>query len=148
MFQFKININKIEGQGDGRLGGCGVHFTPRMHQEYIFSCRRSHRAPVERWQESLVLRKKYISKFCLSDSEVANLWQSEWRKNQTTMYPHSSNLAWKIPWPEEPGRLQSLGLQRVRHDWAIITPMHPGQGWKSTGCAVVGSCSVKMGEKS
>ena len=28
----------------------------------------------------------------------------------------SSTLAWKIPWTEEPGRLQSMGLQRVRHD--------------------------------
>ena len=31
---------------------------------------------------------------------------------------HSSILAWKIPWIEEPGRLQSIGQQRVRHDWA------------------------------
>ena len=29
---------------------------------------------------------------------------------------HSSTLAWKIPWTEEPGRLQSMGSQRVRHD--------------------------------
>ena len=33
------------------------------------------------------------------------------------MVPHSSTLAWKIPWMEEPGRLQSLGSLRVRHDW-------------------------------
>ena len=33
------------------------------------------------------------------------------------MVPHSSTLAWKIPWTEEPGRLQSLGLLRVGHDW-------------------------------
>ena len=31
---------------------------------------------------------------------------------------HSSTLAWKIPWTEEPGRLQSMGLLRVRYDWA------------------------------
>ena len=31
---------------------------------------------------------------------------------------HSSVLAWKIPWTEEPGRLQSKGFQRVRHDWS------------------------------
>ena len=31
------------------------------------------------------------------------------------MATHSSILAWKIPWTEEPGRLQSIGLQRVRH---------------------------------
>ena len=31
---------------------------------------------------------------------------------------HSSTIAWKIPWTEEPGRLQSMGSQRVVHDWA------------------------------
>ena len=31
------------------------------------------------------------------------------------MATHSSTLAWKIPWAEEPGRLQSMGLQRIRH---------------------------------
>ena len=34
------------------------------------------------------------------------------------MATHSSPLAWKIPWTEEPGRLQSMGLLRVGHDWA------------------------------
>ena len=38
------------------------------------------------------------------------------------MAPHSSTLAWKIPWIEEPGRLQSMGSWRVRHDWA--TSLH------------------------
>ena len=39
------------------------------------------------------------------------------------MATHSSILAWKIPWTEEPGGLQSMGLQRVGHDWAC-THMH------------------------
>ena len=34
------------------------------------------------------------------------------------MATHSSTLVWKIPWTEEPGRLQSMGSQRVGHDWA------------------------------
>ena len=34
------------------------------------------------------------------------------------MTPHSSTPAWKIPWTEEPGRLQSIGSLRVGHDWA------------------------------
>ena len=34
------------------------------------------------------------------------------------MAPHSSTLAWKIPWTEEPGGLQSMGSRRVRHNWA------------------------------
>ena len=36
---------------------------------------------------------------------------------EKVMAPHSSTLAWKIPWTEEPGRLQSVGLLRVGHDW-------------------------------
>ena len=38
------------------------------------------------------------------------------------MATHSNTLAWKIPWTEEPGRLQSMGSQRVGHDWA--TSLH------------------------
>ena len=38
------------------------------------------------------------------------------------MVTHSSILAWKIPWTEKPGRLQSMGSQRVGHDWA--TSLH------------------------
>ena len=37
---------------------------------------------------------------------------------EKVMAPHSSTLAWKIPWTEEPGRLQSMGSWRVGHDWA------------------------------
>ena len=35
-----------------------------------------------------------------------------------SMALHSSTLAWEIPWMEEPGRLQSMGSQRIGHDWA------------------------------
>ena len=40
-------------------------------------------------------------------------WEDLLEKKMAT---HSSVLAWKIPWSEEPGRLQSMGLQRVGHD--------------------------------
>ena len=36
--------------------------------------------------------------------------------SEKAMAPHSSTLAWKIPWMEETGRLQSMGSLRVRHD--------------------------------
>ena len=36
--------------------------------------------------------------------------------SEKAMAPHSSTLAWKIPWVEEPGRLQSMGSLRVGHD--------------------------------
>ena len=37
---------------------------------------------------------------------------------EKAMAPHSCTLAWKIPWMEEPGTLQSMGSRRVRHNWA------------------------------
>ena len=40
------------------------------------------------------------------------------RSQEKEMATHSSILVWEIPWTEEPGRLQSMGLQRDRHDWA------------------------------
>ena len=46
-------------------------------------------------------------------------WEDPLEKEMAT---HSSTLAWKIPWTEKPGRLQSMGSQRVRHDWA--TSLH------------------------
>ena len=52
------------------------------------------------------------------------------------MAPHSSTLAWKIPWTEEPGGLQSIGSRRVRHDWAtsrsLFTFMHWRRKWQPT----------------
>ena len=52
------------------------------------------------------------------------------------MTTHSSTLAWKIPWTEEPAGLQSMGLLRVRHDWAtslsLFTFTHWRRKWQST----------------
>ena len=46
------------------------------------------------------------------------------------MAAHSNILAWKIPWTEEPGGLQSMGLQRVGHDWAHMQNFHaPKKKW-------------------
>ena len=44
--------------------------------------------------------------------------------------PHSSALAWKIPWAEEPGRLQSMGSLRVGHDWATSLSLFPFMHWR------------------
>ena len=58
------------------------------------------------------------------------------------MAPHSSTLAWKIPWMEEPGRLQSMGYQRVRHDRAtslsLFTFMHWIRKWQPTPVFLLG----------
>ena len=43
---------------------------------------------------------------------------------EKAMAPHSSTLAWKIPWTEEPGGLRSIGLLRVRHDFTFTFHFH------------------------
>ena len=56
--------------------------------------------------------------------------------SEKAMAPHSSTLDWRIPWTEEPGRLQSMGLLRVGHDWAtslsLFTFMHWRRKWQPT----------------
>ena len=55
---------------------------------------------------------------------------------EEAMAPHSSTLAWKIPWTAEPGKLQSMGSRRVWHDWAtslsLFTFMHWRRKWQPT----------------
>ena len=46
-----------------------------------------------------------------------DFWFSLDLVSEKAMAPNSSTLAWKIPWKEEPGRLQTMGLRRVGHDW-------------------------------
>ena len=63
------------------------------------------------------------------------------------MATHSSILAWGIPWTEEPGGLQPIGLQRIRHDREVAGRSQPyprpgpvamRSNWKSGGCAGTG----------
>ena len=55
---------------------------------------------------------------------------------EKAMAPYSSTLAWKIPWTEEPGRLQSMGSWRVGHNWvtslSLFTFMHWRRKWPPT----------------
>ena len=50
--------------------------------------------------------------------------------SEKAMAPHSSTLAWKIPWMEEPGRLQSMGSLGVRHDWPTSLPLFTFMNWR------------------
>ena len=69
--------------------------------------------------------------------------------SEKAMAPHSSTLAWKIPWMEEPGRLQSMGLLRVRHDWAtslsLFTFMHWRREWQPTSVFLPGESQGRWG---
>ena len=58
---------------------------------------------------------------------------------EKAMAPDSNTLAWKIPWTEEPGGLQSMGSLGVRHDWetslSLFTFMHWRRKWQLTQCS-------------
>ena len=49
---------------------------------------------------------------------------------EKAMATHSSTLAWKIPWTEEPGRLKSMGSRRVGHDWATSVSLFTFMLWR------------------
>ena len=63
-------------------------------------------------------------------------WQCPTPCVENAMAPHSSTLAWKIPWTEEPGRLKSMESLRVGHDWetslSLFTFTHWRRKWQPT----------------
>ena len=68
-----------------------------------------------------VLLSTYVAQMVkhLSTMREIRVWALGWEDPlEKEMAIHSSTIAWKIPWTEEPGRLQSMRSQRVRHDWA------------------------------
>ena len=73
------------------------------------------------WAVDLNSGLKMFSKVCCPEKAIAT---------------HSSTLAWRIPWTEEPGGLQSMGSLRVGHDWAtsvwLFTFMHWRRKWQPT----------------
>ena len=72
------------------------------------------------WASLVAQRLKHLPG--MQETWVRSLGQEDSLEKE--MAPHSSTLAWRIPWREEPGRLQSMGSQRVRHDWATSLHFH------------------------
>ena len=78
-------------------------------------------------------RNKLLDDYEQIALRITGTYKESWEK---AMAPHSSTLAWKIPWAEEPGGLQSMGSLRVGHDWAtslsLFTFMHWRRKWQPT----------------
>ena len=69
--------------------------------------------------------------------QETQIWSLGWDDPlEKAMATHSSTLAWKIPWAEEPGRLQSMGSLGVRHNWttslSLFTFTHWRRKWQPT----------------
>ena len=74
-------------------------------------------------EEGLTWRSRHRAKVCLGGN-----WVCQEERQLGPSFAAYGNplqfLAWKIPWTEEPGGLQSMGSQRVRHDWACMHACH------------------------
>ena len=104
-----------------------------MHRIMYLTCKPNHNKPL----------LKQISGSSLSRQKLIF---SSWEK---AMAPYSSTLAWKIPWMEEHGRLQSMGLLRVGHDWetsfSLFTFMHWRRKWQPTPVGLLSMRSHRVG---
>ena len=111
---YLIPLNCILNDGNGKFYVC---FTP-MKMKNIYICSATRYA-ILFWLLNITLCYNHFS-MPLYDIRA--------------MAPHSSTLAWKIPWMEEPGRLQSMGSLRVGHNWAtslsLFTFMHWRRKWQ------------------
>ena len=106
-----------------------------------------------KWNSYLMARQENLNKIflclfgpppspflCTMHSYIGIPWWLRWERvclqwGRTTFNPwvrkmatHASILVWKIPWTEEPGRLQYMGLQRVGHNWRDFTSLHASTG--------------------
>ena len=75
-----------------------------------------------------LINTRFHTKISQCQKECNNLLCSQ--SLEKAMAPHSSTLAWKIPWREEPGGLQPLGSRRVRHDWATSLSLFTFMLWR------------------
>ena len=82
------------------------------------------------------------------------VWSLGWKDPlEKEMATHSSPLAWRIPWTEEPGGLQSTGSQRVGHDWvtslthsaSVVSAFAIGKVHGKTPFYIRNSCTVHFG---
>ena len=90
----------------GRLQSMG---SPRVTHDYT-------------WLRASLVAQTVKRLSAMQETRVRSLsWEDPLEKE---MAIHSSILAWKIPWTAEPGRLPSMGSQRVGHDWATSLSLH------------------------
>ena len=121
-----MNLGKLrDGEGQGGLARC----SPWGHKEsdmteWLNNSTTGNPDSNSPWKSPL------RSRDCWDGMEPPRL------QTEKAMASYSSTLAWKIPWMEEPGRLQSVGSLGVGHNWAtslsLFTFMHWRRKWQPT----------------
>ena len=110
------------GEGNGNPLQCSCLENPRgggawWADVYRVTQSRTRLKWLSYWRSRASLVAQMVKRLsAMQETRVQSLgWEDPLEKE---MAAHSSILAWKIPWIMEPGRLLSMGLQRLRHDWA------------------------------
>ena len=108
------------------------------NSSFFLSHHRKNHNNTDHFKKSFLCTKCWFLG-CFDPNASTNFWKRQyliWVYLYTNTAPHSSILAWKIPWMEEPGRLWSMGSLRVGHDWAtslsLFTFMHWRRTWQPT----------------
>ena len=126
LFHKKINIHQYFRQKWLRKIFQKRHYTLRGKSPQHFCSLSNGNVLLLGWRVKRSMKKKwkYIN------WRVADIMEKK------AMAPHSSTLAWKITWTEEPGRLPSMESWRVGHDWAtslsLFTFLHWRRQWQPT----------------
>ena len=81
------------------------------------------------WRKSRKINQQYKQKI-LWPVPYIQIVSACTQETEKAMAPHSSTLAWRIPWMEEPGRLQSMESLRVGHDWVISLSLFTFMQWR------------------
>ena len=107
-----------------------------IHQSYFFKGKNVWFFKIFSWR---IIALQCCVGFCHTWTWIGHRYTYVPEK---AMAPHSSTLAWKIPWTEEPGRLQSMGSLRVGHNWvtsrSLFTFTHWRRKWQPTAVFLPG----------
>ena len=122
----------------------------RGHFECCFMVQDTKKVDVWSWARTaykflyfamnyIEFQRRMIHGVAKSRTRLSDWTELNWTEaslSKKAMATHSSTLTWKIPWTEEPGRLQSMGSLRVGHDWetslSLFTFMHWRKKWQPT----------------
>ena len=115
---------EVPSRGSGRASSPqSVLIKTRSKEEmYRFIAASPHCSWHVEWLWSHPNRTSLVARMI---KRLSKMWENRVRSLgrkdplEKEMATHSSTIAWKIPWMEEPARLQSVGSQRVGHDWTI-----------------------------
>ena len=107
LLQYSCLENSVRNSGEfcqENLAGCSLWGREESDTaEWLTHTHRRSELDILEWQRVVLQRPMKVTMY--------GIWKRQWQ-------PHSSTVAWKIPWTEKPGRLQSMGSQIVGHDQA------------------------------